>query len=98
MKNHVLFVRSDEVITIGDMPSDICKDGVIVRRRASHIYPELLLHYAAFWLLRALFGENGRVAAWTRTWRCNWVGVINATGQTMRHRSRRIIVDWEHSQ
>lgn len=41
-------------------------------RRASHIWPENIFLRVAFILVRAIFGE-GRIADWTRGWRCSWI-------------------------
>ena len=41
-------------------------------RRASHIEPVGRPERWAFHFLRKLFGETGRVAAWTRNWKCPW--------------------------
>ena len=47
-------------------------EGVTLETRVSHIVPESLLLRGEFVLLRAVFGDSGRVASWTRTWRCWW--------------------------
>lgn len=41
-------------------------------RRATHIDPVNAALRQVFYLLRGLFGDEGRVAAWTRRWRCRW--------------------------
>lgn len=69
--------------------------GVGQQRRASHILPVNLVKRAAFVLLRLVFGERGKVAAWTRNWVGPWVCVILATGQTKTYQSRRALLDWE---
>lgn len=45
--------------------------GAIVAR-ISHIEPCQFALRAVFHLLRWVFGDEGRVAQWTRTWRCLW--------------------------
>ncbi len=47
-------------------------DGCAEVRRASNIFPQKPMLRAAFRILRAVFGDDGRVAAWTRGWRCVW--------------------------
>ncbi len=42
------------------------------RRRISRIYPSGALKRQAFFLLRAVFGDGGSVAGWTRTWKGPW--------------------------
>ncbi len=46
--------------------------GGVTRRRASRVEPRALPWRVLFRLLRGVFGEDGRVAAWTRTWRVWW--------------------------
>jgi len=41
-------------------------------RRASWIEPHSWLLRLVFRGLRRLFGDCGKVAEWTRTWRCQW--------------------------
>ena len=42
-------------------------------RRVSHVVPLPLWRRHLFKLLRAVFGEYGRVASWTRRWHCLWL-------------------------
>jgi hypothetical protein len=65
-------------------------------RRVSHIWPVHPVKRIAFRLLRALFGERGRVAQWTRQWQGPWQAIIIDTGETFVHQSRRVCLDWEH--
>ena len=41
-------------------------------RRGSHVLPQRPFKRLAFRLLRRLFGESGRLADWTRTWKGPW--------------------------
>lgn len=41
-------------------------------RRASRVEPQSFWLRLLFLSLRRWFGDNGRVAAWTRTWPCRW--------------------------
>jgi hypothetical protein len=45
---------------------------VIERKRVSHIYPQNLILRTIFKTLRKLFGDNGKIADWTRNWKCKW--------------------------
>jgi len=47
-------------------------------RRGGHVVPAGRLRRAAFRLLRRLFGNRGRVAAWTRTWAGPWLVILPA--------------------
>ncbi len=46
-------------------------------KRVSRIVPESLLLRWLFLLLRWLFSDDGKVANWTRRWRCRWRVVID---------------------
>jgi len=63
------FIGADEALA-GELHSAL--GGQRVRRRASHVEPVGLAHRLAFRILRRFFGEHGRVAAWTRSWRGPW--------------------------
>ena len=54
-----------------DATSPILKGGRT--RRASWIVPKRISLRIAFYLIRFLFGDNGRMAAFTRGWSCNWM-------------------------
>lgn len=40
--------------------------------RVSHVEPVLLYQRVLFHLLRSVFGEDGRIGCWLRTWKCRW--------------------------
>jgi hypothetical protein len=42
-------------------------------RRASHVVPATLPLRVLFTLLRAIFGDKGRVSDATRAWSCRWI-------------------------
>lgn len=52
-------------------PGDHARYGV-APRRASRVEPAALGRRLVFLALRKAFGDGGRVAAWTRTWRGPW--------------------------
>lgn len=56
----------------GDL-SGLGLEGVVQKRRASHILPAVRWKCAAFLFLRWAFAETGRVSDWTRTWRGPWM-------------------------
>lgn len=69
--------------------------GKIRRRRLSTIQPNVVWRKAAFLLLRTVFGDRGRVAAFTRKWNCEWeVRLIGRPG-TFRSMDRSACVAWE---
>lgn len=68
------------------------------RRRFSEIVPVALLPRILFRLLRLLFGERGKVAAWTRTWCVMWRAKIligKHKGKWMEHAFREVLLQWE---
>jgi hypothetical protein len=44
-------------------------EGNVTVRRASHVLPFDPVKRTAFVLLRAAFGDQGRISDWTRTWK-----------------------------
>lgn len=45
-------------------------------RRGAYVYPQNRQLRSLFKALRRWCGSAGRVAAWTRAWRCRWVVVL----------------------
>lgn len=96
MRTQELYVQLDGTIqTIGDATPDLEMIGPCTRRRASNILPVHRGKRGAFLFLRALFGERGRIAEWTRQWQGPWISLLFATGETYVHQSRRCCVEWE---
>lgn len=94
-----LFIDSSGKITcVGEPAIDMYRLGNVTRHRVSHILPTNRTKRKAFRLLRWVFGDKGRVAAWTRTWRGPWYAVIRATGQRKQHASRQVLLAWEREQ
>jgi len=62
----------DMVYLATDAADIFMECGQTITRRASHVLPTTFWHRQWFRLLRRVFGEKGRVAAWTRTWRTLW--------------------------
>lgn len=61
-KGTTRFLVNDTTSSFLDETSDV--------RRASHIEPCNPLLRFAFYALRTLFGERGKVSDWTRSWSC----------------------------
>lgn len=72
--------------------------GTVTTTRLSHIVPLFLPKRAVFRLLRLMFGERGRVADWTRSWRGPWHVSILATGAWSVFEKRADCVAWEIQQ
>lgn len=95
MKERELFIGyNGHIVSIGDPPLEM--EGERSRKRVSNILPVNRFKRVAFLALRALFGERGRVAEWTRRWHGPWTSYLFATGETFTHQSRRVCVRWEH--
>lgn len=69
--------------------------GTVKLTRLSHITPLFLPKRAVFRLLRFLFGDAGRVARWTRTWRCVWKVKMVRCGEWSFFFDRPRAVQWE---
>ncbi len=68
------------------------------RRRFSEITPVHPVLYAAFRMLRWMFGERGSVSEWTRNWKCMWeceVLIGPAKGTMLKHRDRSWLIQVE---
>lgn len=72
--------------------------GRVTLTRYSRILPLHPVKRAAFRLLRFTCGDQGAIAAWTRTWRGPWRAVILSTGASFTHASRAECLRWEHEQ
>jgi hypothetical protein len=86
-----------QISFLGDLPAGL--DLPLAnprRRRVSTIQPVSLAKRWAFLFLRKVAGDTGRVAAWTRTWKCKWRATILATGQTAVFENRQAALDWEY--
>jgi hypothetical protein len=66
-------------------------------RRASHVYPMSLPLRILFRALRGAFGDESRVAQWTRGWKCFWqVDLSPVGGPTRKGFFRRDhAISWE---
>lgn len=92
-----MLVREDGSIqTLGDPPPEIASLGTVKRKRISHIRPVQQPKRAAFIALRWLFGDRGKVAAWTRTWQCRWEVQFIGMAERCVFKSRTNAVGWEY--
>lgn len=70
-----------------------------IRARFSEIVPVNPVLFIVFRAIRLFFGESGRMAQWTRGWKCKWTAVIlmgDNKGATMTSDNRQALIDWEH--
>lgn len=91
----ITILPTGEVQFLGDIPPVDLPLGKMRRQRVSTILPLTATKRCAFKLLRLLFGERGRVAAWTRTWQCEWRVTILATRQSAVFETREDAIRWE---
>ena len=47
------------------------------RKRVSHVVPAGPLKRLFFGAIRCVAGESTKLAAWTRTWRCAWLVLVD---------------------
>lgn len=92
MKQTFVCLPGGEIEVIGE---PVIVLGAGQQRRVTHILPVNPFKRAAFVLLRMVFGERSRVAEKTRRWRGPWRAEIIATGQTLVHPSRKVLLRWE---
>lgn len=81
---------------LGDDPGIDLPLANAVRRRVSTIRPVRFLKGLAFRILRTVFGDTGRAAAFTRKWKGPWRATILATGQSAVFLDRQAAIDWEY--
>jgi len=95
-EKRVITVQDDGLITsLGDIGMDDVT--VVLKVRASVIVPDSFIKRAWFKLLRRVFGDDGRVAQWTRHWKGPWTVVILSTGQTHTALHREECIRWEEA-
>ena len=95
--NHKVILKPDgDLEFIGDDPLGLPLENVR-RVRLSHILPVDPVKRATFRLLRFLFGDEGRVANWTRTWHGPCTCAIVSGGPRFVGATRAICVEWERS-
>lgn len=69
--------------------------GQVESRRASRILPVNIFKRCAFIALRKLFGDRGKVAAFTRTWRGPWTCRVIGSPRRFTAPSRTLCINWE---
>jgi hypothetical protein len=96
-------VRDDGTVVCLDHPECKCfrEMGSVKTRRASHVEPYTRGYRMSFHLLRWIFGDQGRVSDWTRSWDVLWrvnltpVGGPILPGATiLREAALRREVEW----
>ena len=73
-----LDVRTGQFRTfLGDLDIPSAKE--IKIERVSYILPANPVLRLMFKILREVFGDNGKIADWTRRWKCAWVVKIGSS-------------------
>lgn len=67
-------------------------------RRVSQILPINMSKRMTFLFLRLIFGENGKVADWTRTWHGPWQATLLCNGRQFISQERSVCLMWERTQ
>jgi hypothetical protein len=101
MKHVLTFHKNGKISTLESKPEvlPLAELGQIVdRRRVSHIRPEGIWKWLVFIALRKLFGDDGMVAAWTRTWPGPWMVTIIGSDQVFVDQDRDVCLAWEHAE
>ena len=85
---------------VGDMGKALLTSDCTVQR-ASHVEPISFPLRIVFHLLRAVFGEEGKISDWTRSWDCFWRvnlspvgGPISLCGIKPRQYAIQAEIDW----
>ena len=98
MKYRAKIKRDGTLEFLGAPPPGLVLPAGTTKRRFSEIVPVHPVKRAAFRLLRWMFGEDGRVARWTRGWRCRWEAIIllgPARGKRCQCEHRDMLLFWE---
>lgn len=100
--NYPFRIKPDGSIEwLGDPPPGYPMPGARTER-FSVIVPDYQWHWHRFWfrVLRRIFGEHGKVAAWTRRWRCVWrCKILKGPHRGREERSihRDKLIQWERN-
>ena len=97
-KRTLTFHRNGTLSALQHPRLDLAPLGAVSTCRVSLVRPLPRGRRLFFALLRRLFGDQGRVAAWTRRWPGPWEATIIATRQTHAHPSRAACIAWEENQ
>lgn len=99
MKHTIIISKKDGSLQWLNPPPFKLPVTEVTRQRFSEILPTDPVRRCAFRILRKLFGEEGKVAAWTRKWRCLWTAKIllgRWRGSEFVTPFRAAAVEWEH--
>lgn len=101
MKQNLQITVDDEgrLLFIQDSRLDFLSDlGSVQTARASHVEPDAVVLRTLFHFLRRYAGEEGKLAEWTRNWKCIWRVNMGPSGGPIlgaRYVERSIALDAE---
>lgn len=98
MNDKVLFFLPDGTVrAVYDDSLPLAAIGTVTKHRASHVLPCHPIKRAAFRVLRAVFGERGKVADYCRGWKGPWEVRFTETPHlvSFTHKSRRVCIAFE---
>lgn len=102
MKQYPIRIRKDGVIEwLSPPPGFYIPVLKQTRTRFSEILPVNPFLYLVFRILRLVYGEEGPVGNWTRSWKVEWQARIlkgPKRGSVRVGRDRKKLIDWEHDQ
>ena len=103
MKSSIIHLSDGLVQGVGDETLELIAGTIgheVNRRRASHVLPRHPVKRLVFRILRAVFGERGRIATWCRSWNGPWqVSWAHEPHRVVfSHSSRRVCIEWEIEQ
>jgi hypothetical protein len=90
---HTIIIEADG--TIKGLGNPLGLPGKTTKKRFSEILPTNPALRAAFRTLRKVFGEDGKVAEFTRRWPCQWRATVLETGESMVSNDREFLLSWE---
>jgi hypothetical protein len=93
VKSRILLRKDGTIAWLDEPPFTL--PGRKFRKRFSEITPIRIDLFIAFRILRLLFGEQGKVAAWTRKWKCEWRMRIISSGYTETGWDRAKLIERE---
>lgn len=82
---------------VSELSHFLIEDGSTIER-ASHVEPVSIALRCLFYALRALFGEYGHMASFTRAWGCKWqvnLAPVNGPMLPETYRDRQKAIDAE---
>lgn len=91
---NIVLLPDGTIQTIGNPPFNL-PTRTVSKRRVSTITPMFVPKKFFFQWLRKLFGEDRRVAEFTRRWSGPWIVRILATGEWSVFFKRADCVEWE---